>query len=58
MLTLAIVVAFTLVVSALCSILEAMILSTTPTDIEVLKKRNRVKGEQLEEIREDLEETI
>ena len=58
MLTLAIAVAFTLVVSALCSILEAMILSTTPTDIEVLKKRNRVKGEQLEEIREDLEETI
>lgn len=58
MLTLSIAVAFTLLVSALCSILEAMILSTTPTDIEVLKKRNRVKGEQLEEIREDLEETI
>ena len=58
MLTLSIAVAFTLLVSALCSILEAMILSTTPTDIETLKKRNRVKGEQLEEIREDLEETI
>ena len=58
MLTLAIAVAFTLLVSALCSILEAMILSTTPTDIETLKKRNRVKGEQLEEIREDIEETI
>ena len=58
MLTLAIAVAFTLLISALCSILEAMILSTTPTDIEVLKKRNRLKGEQLENIREDLEETI
>ena len=58
MLTLSIAVAFTLLVSALCSILEAMILSTTPTDIEALKKRNRAKGEQLEEIREDLEETI
>lgn len=58
MLTLAIAVAFTLIVSAVCSVLEAMILSTTPTDIETLKKRNRVKGEQLEEIREDLEETI
>jgi CBS domain containing-hemolysin-like protein len=58
MLTLVIAVAFTLVVSAVCSVLEAMILSTTPTDIETLKKSDRVKGEQLEEIREDIEETI
>jgi CBS domain containing-hemolysin-like protein len=58
MLTLTIAVAFTIGVSAVCSTLEAMILSTTPTDIEKLKKRDRLKGEQLEAIRENLEETI
>ena len=58
MLTLAIAVSVTLVVSAICSVLEAMILSTTPTDIEILKKQDRLKGEQLEKIRSDIEETI
>jgi len=58
MVTLAIAVTLTLVISALCSVLEAMILSTTPTDIELLKQRNRHRGEQLEQIREDIEETI
>jgi CBS domain containing-hemolysin-like protein len=58
MLTLALAVGFTLLISALCSVLEAMILSTTPTDIELLKQRNRRRGEQLETIREDMEGTI
>jgi len=51
-------VVFTLLISALCSLLEAMILSTTPTDIEALKKRDPTRGAQLEQIREDIEETI
>ena len=58
MLTLAIAVTLTLLISALCSVLEAMILSTTPTDVELLKQRNRSRGERLEQIREDLEGTI
>ena len=58
MLTLSIAVALTLSISAVCSLLEAMILSTTPTDIESLKKTNPVKGAQLEEVRVDIEETI
>lgn len=58
MLILAIAVTLTLSVSAFCSVLEAMILSTTPTDIELLKKRDAVRGAQLEEIRVDIEETI
>lgn len=58
MLTLTIAVVLTLFISGLCSVLEAMILSTTPTDIESLKHRHRRRGEQLEFIREDLEGTI
>jgi CBS domain containing-hemolysin-like protein len=58
MLILAIAVTLTLSISALCSVLEAMILSTTPTDIELLKQRNPQRGELLERIREDIEQTI
>jgi CBS domain containing-hemolysin-like protein len=58
MTALVVAVLFTLGVSALCSFLEAMILSTTPTDIEMLKKKDRKRGEQLEAIRNDIEETI
>jgi len=58
MLALGIAVFLTLGVSALCSVLEAMILSTTQTDIEMLKKKNEKLGGQLEHIRTDIEETI
>lgn len=58
MLALVIAICLTLGVSAVCSVLEAMILSTTQTDIELLKKKNVRKGESLELIRTDLEETI
>ncbi len=58
MLTLVIAIILTLLISAICSVLEAMILSTSPTDIEILKKKNLKAGEYLEEIRVDLEETI
>lgn len=39
---------FTLVVSAFCSLLEAMILSTKPSEIEQLKKVSKRRGELLD----------
>lgn len=50
-------VSFTIGVSALCSILEAMILSTTTAEIESLKKRLPKRGELLERYKLGLEET-
>ncbi len=51
-------VAFTVGVSFVCSMLEALILSTTVGDIESLKKRNPRKGELLEKHKTELSETI
>lgn len=48
---------FTIGVSALCSILEAMILSTTTAEIEGLKKKHPKRGERLERAKLDIEET-
>lgn len=48
---------FTLGISALCSLLEAMVLSTTATEIESLKKTHTRRGYLLEKFREDIEET-
>ncbi len=50
-------IAFTIGVSALCSILEAMILSTTTAEIEGLKKTHLKRGEKLEKYKVELEET-
>jgi CBS domain containing-hemolysin-like protein len=50
-------IAFTIGVSALCSILEAMILSTTGVEIESLKKRYPARGAKLERYKLDIEET-
>ena len=50
-------IAFTVGVSALCSILEAMILSTTTAEIESLKKSHPRRGEKLERAKLDIEET-
>jgi CBS domain containing-hemolysin-like protein len=50
-------VALTIGVSALCSTLEAMILSITPAEIEALKKKSSRKGKMLERYREEIEET-
>jgi len=50
-------IAFTIGVSALCSILEAMILSTTTAEIEALKKSHPKRGEKLEKYKVGLEET-
>lgn len=51
-------VAFTIGVSFVCSMLEALILSTTIGDIESLKKRQPKKGDLLERHKTDLSETI
>jgi len=50
-------IAFTIGVSALCSVLEAMILSTTTAEIEGLKKSHPKRGKQLEKFKLGLEET-
>ena len=50
-------VTLTIGISALCSTLEAMILSITPAEIEALKKNSYRKGKMLERYREEIEET-
>ncbi len=50
-------IAFTIGISALCSLLEAMILSTTTAEIEGLKKLYPSRGEKLEKYKLGLEET-
>lgn len=52
-----IAVVFTLAVSAFCSLLEAMVLSTTTAEIEALKQKAPRRGELLEKFRTDIEET-
>ncbi len=52
-----IAIAFTIGISALCSILEAMLLSTTTAEIEALKKKHPKRGAQLGAHKENLEET-
>jgi CBS domain containing-hemolysin-like protein len=56
-LTFILAIAFTIGVSALCSILEAMILSTTTAEIESLKKSHPKRGQRLEKAKLDIEET-
>ena len=56
-LTFILAIAFTIGVSALCSILEAMILSTTTAEIESLKKSHPKSGQRLEKAKLDIEET-
>lgn len=50
-------IAFTITISALCSVLEAMILSTTTAEIEGLKKSHPKRGQNLEKFKHGLEET-
>ncbi|MGJ8652100.1 MAG: CNNM domain-containing protein [Opitutaceae bacterium] len=52
-----IAIIFTISISALCSILEAMILSTTTAEIEGLKKAHAIRGALLEKYKLELEET-
>lgn len=48
---------FTILVSAICSVLEAMLLSTTPVDIERLSKSYPKRGKLLEKYLSNIEET-
>ncbi|MGA1204609.1 MAG: CNNM domain-containing protein [Opitutales bacterium] len=50
-------VAFTLGVSAICSLLEAFILSTTIAEVEGLKKQHPHIGKRLEQFKIDINET-
>jgi len=52
-----IAIVFTLGVSAFCSLLEAMVLSTTTAEIESLKQARPRRGELLERFKADIEET-
>ncbi len=51
-------VVFTLATSFVCSLLEALVLSTTVADVEALKKSHPKRGLLLEQIRYDIDETI
>ncbi|GAB4281519.1 MAG: hemolysin family protein [Opitutales bacterium] len=57
MIGLLLAVGFTLSTSAFCSLLEAMILSTTTAEIEALKQQRPKRGHLLEQFKEDIEET-
>ena len=50
-------ISLTIGISALCSTLEAMILSITVAEIESLKEKNPKKGKLLEKFKLELEET-
>lgn len=57
MLVLVVTTIFTLCLSAFCSLLEAMLLSTTASEIEQLKNENAKKGDLMEGFRQNIEET-
>lgn len=57
MTTLIVAIAFTLTASALCSLLEAFVLSSTMAEIESLKKRHPRLGTILENYKIDINET-
>ncbi len=48
----------TVAVSAACSLFEALVLSTTTAEIEALKRRAPLRGQQLENLREGLDGTL
>ena len=48
----------TLTISFVCSLLEALVLSTTTAEIEGLKKSRPRRGQRLETIKQELDETI
>ncbi len=55
---LVIAIALTVGLSFLCSLLEAVVLSTTTADIQALKRRYPRRGERFETIKYSLDETI
>ncbi len=51
-------IALTLGISFVCSLFEALVLSTTVAEVEALKKSRPRRGLRLEQIKQELEETI
>lgn len=51
-------IVFTLTISFICSLFEALVLSTTVAEVESLKKRRPRRGQALEMIKSEIEETI
>src|SRR6185312_4144056 len=58
MFSLVLAIAVTLGISFVCSIFEAVVLSTTVTDLEALKKTRPKRGRLLETIKVEIDETI
>jgi CBS domain containing-hemolysin-like protein len=58
MLGLIVAIALTLGISFVCSLFEAVVLSTTVAEIEALKKSRPVRGRLFETIKTELDETI
>src|SRR4051812_19852316 len=48
----------TLTASFICSLFEAMILSTTVAEVEKLKKKHARRGQMLEKLKYEIDETI
>ncbi len=57
MFELVLAIGITLFFSFCCSLFEAVILSTSPTEIETLKKKAPQRGQLLEQFKEEIEET-
>src|SRR4051812_396557 len=51
-------IAVTLTIAFVCSLLEALVLSTTTAEIEALKKSRPRRGQLLEIVKQELDETI
>ncbi len=58
MTSLLIAVILTIVVSAFCSVLEAMVLSTTAAEVESLKQRAAKRGVSLQQLIAEIDDTI
>src|SRR5258708_18420226 len=51
-------IVLTLTTSFFCSLFEALILSTTVAEVEELKKKHALRGQLLEQVKFEIDETI
>src|SRR5258708_7591525 len=58
MLWLVLAIGLTLTISFFCSLFEALILSTTVAEVEGLKKKHARRGQLLEQVKFEIDETI
>jgi CBS domain containing-hemolysin-like protein len=58
MLWLVLAIGFTLSISFMCSLFEAVVLSTTVAEVEGLKKKHARRGQLLEKVKGEIDETI